>query len=408
MESVTRRTFIKNALFGAGVVALSRVDSFALSCVFDNTKTRPFEMLAIGDSVMWGQGLPYQHKFSFRTKHWLESEIFENKRAVNLFVGAHSGATIELNDEEGFDPLKTYNGEINIYTPSIKQQVDDAFNWYKNGIIPKGYEESIPEQSGKRLPESLECYGGSPVLPENVDLILVNGGINDLGAKNLVNPTFSRDKIKKRAKEYCGDSMETLLGKISGEFPNARIIVTGYFPLISKETNPNVVYDAIVDIFGESSRTEFLKKIGKKASLPKIKWIHPFRNYLAKHSSVWVDESNKNLQISVNKINNLYPFKEISGKPNQRVFFAKPYFEKENAYGAKESFLWELIDKTKTNDPLYEVRTGICKDTKLDGLNKPERFICQRAGLFHPNIKGADSYFLSIKNELNKFIKEES
>lgn len=407
MEKLTRRTFIRNFLLGTGAIALSQYQIFASDSIFSNSNVRPFEILAIGDSVMWGQGLLFKDKFSFRIKNWLETEIFKNKRAVNLFVAAHSGATIKLKREKGFEPTTTYIGEINISTPSITQQADDAFGWYKNGTIPKGYKEPYPKELGKRLPESLDYYNDAPVAPKNVDLILVNGGINDMGAQNLVNPAFSRDKIIDAAKKYCGSAMEDLLKKLCVQFSNARIVVTGYFPLISKGTSPTAVSEAILNIFDENKLTKFLAKTGRKFSLPEVEKIHPFRNYLAKHSSVWVDESNKNLRHAVNNINNLYPLKGMSGELGKRVFFAESQFEEKNAYGAKESYLWELIDQTKTNDCLYETRTKVCRAQGLDGLIKTDRIICQRAGLFHPNIKGADSYFQSIKTELVKFIQSE-
>jgi hypothetical protein len=143
----------------------------------------------------------------------------------------------------------------------------------------------------------------------------------------------------------------------------------------------------------------------KIVTFPKNKQIHFIRNYLAKRSSIWHEESNKNLQSAVNQTNESHPMKLDSGDAINRAFFVKVPFEKENAYGAEKTFLWKLINKTKTNDPLYEDRAKICKDRNLEGFNRLDRFICHRAGLFHPNVEGANAYFNAIKSELERVFK---
>ena len=49
------------------------------------------QMLVLGDSIMWGQGLRDEEKFSSRVKCWLQEKT---NREVKLHVEAHSGAVI--------------------------------------------------------------------------------------------------------------------------------------------------------------------------------------------------------------------------------------------------------------------------------------------------------------------------
>jgi hypothetical protein len=167
-----------------------------------SSDVRPFEMLSIGDSVVWGQGLLEKDKFSFRIKDWLETVMFKGERIVNLQVKAHSGAAITEKPERGFDPSIYYEGEVNLWTPSITRQADNAFDCYKQPTLNKCYQ--VPT-------ERLSYYKGNPISPENVDLVLVDGGINDMTPIKLFDASFSKKAIKAAAKNYCGSKMTILL-----------------------------------------------------------------------------------------------------------------------------------------------------------------------------------------------------
>src|SRR5882762_3721820 len=51
----------------------------------------PLHMLVVGDSIMWGQGLREEEKFTSRVKCWLQEKV---NREVKVHVEAHSGAVI--------------------------------------------------------------------------------------------------------------------------------------------------------------------------------------------------------------------------------------------------------------------------------------------------------------------------
>ncbi|MGE5190693.1 MAG: hypothetical protein ACM3NF_11625, partial [Gemmatimonadota bacterium] len=52
----------------------------------------PLEMIVLGDSILWGQGLPEEQKSSSLVQRWLAQRI---ARPVRKRVYAHSGATVE-------------------------------------------------------------------------------------------------------------------------------------------------------------------------------------------------------------------------------------------------------------------------------------------------------------------------
>jgi hypothetical protein len=137
---------------------------------------RPFRMLVLGDSVMWGQGLKTEHKFSYEVREWICAQrnngTCSNPDDVDIHVEAHSGAVIaqprtnnEKIEEQRFIRTATpvvYPGEVNHGYPTIWGQVDLARRHYEKLSIP------VTE----------------------VDLILVNGGINDLPATRILAPAW--------------------------------------------------------------------------------------------------------------------------------------------------------------------------------------------------------------------------
>ena len=98
MTNISRRQFLKRiGVFSAVFLTAPNVvfPSFGLPA-----GDAPFEFLVIGDSLVWGQGLEEKDKFYMLARNWLETEVFAGKRAVNLKVKAHSGATLTFHDAE--------------------------------------------------------------------------------------------------------------------------------------------------------------------------------------------------------------------------------------------------------------------------------------------------------------------
>ena len=93
---------------------------------FQPNGSPPLQMLVVGDSIMWGQGLSEDEKFSSRVKCWLQEKT---NRPVELHVEAHSGAVISVADtvESRF---VSASGEVNLTTPTINEQLDQAVRFY--------------------------------------------------------------------------------------------------------------------------------------------------------------------------------------------------------------------------------------------------------------------------------------
>lgn len=435
MSSLSRRSFLKGSTFFLGVAALGSAAAHPLfnpAAAQSGALGRPLRMLAIGDSVMWGQGLEEKHKFTYLVRNWLcERRGGGSCRGVDdvqLHVEAHSGAKIarpKKKDEEKteerftreFAPVR-FSGEVNNGYPTNWGQLELALRYYKENSVP----------------------------PSEVDLILVNGGINDLNATNILINRILGDDIKKNAEKFCRDEMIRFLYEAAGAFPNARIIVTGYFPLVSTETCTKEISDTLKDLLrsvGHRDKDDkgilkgLLKGLRKEnadaADCTKKASPGKTLTYIAERSKYWVTVSNSALQCAVNAFNNGHRAEQdincvtepVAPEATARAIFVGVPFEPKNAYAAPESWLWQLTAKDKWQFATQDNRPPLvihCVDENIlgklvaqdeiqgtrpcmcDHAGKRNDLTCVRAGTFHPNIKGANAYFEAIKEKLEKVV----
>jgi len=120
-------------------------------------------IFTIGDSLSWGQGLIEQHKFDV---------IFARSKATQLKRGAHSAATIGTRTDSSAE-IET--GEIPIASPSLWQQVLAQGDW------------------------------------SQFELVLVNGGINDVSLTRILSPWTRIAQLEQWIDQFCNQAMQGLL-----------------------------------------------------------------------------------------------------------------------------------------------------------------------------------------------------
>src|SRR5258706_6574500 len=79
----------------------------------DNPTARQLNLLVLGDSIMWGQGLIEQHKAWYQVKSWLKEST---SREVRENVAAHSGAVVGVNDAPPWNYARP-DGEVSSAVP---------------------------------------------------------------------------------------------------------------------------------------------------------------------------------------------------------------------------------------------------------------------------------------------------
>ncbi len=332
---------------------------------------RQLNLLVLGDSILWGQGLITEHKTWYLVKTWLAQNT---GREVRERIEAHSGAMIEgATEAESASPV---DGEIDVAEPTVSDQVDRALRSFGDG--------------------------------SKVDLVLVSGCVNDVGARNLLNAAAGTDEIRRLTKEKCGPPVERLLRKITSSFPSANVIITDYYPFFSEKTKN--------DFFMKAMAKRFFKA---KLGAPSLSSREILERLIA-NSKVWYQTSNKSIAGASAKINS-----ELESKGSrQRVKFAEARFLPEYSFGAPETRLWGFNKSPfrrlavvasfgrvslQTDDERRKQRIASCDDFFKEKANETEeqkkeresrRLLCHFAALGHPNRKGALLYADAIRGEL--------
>src|SRR5438067_3924629 len=89
------------------LIAIAAVSFVLSSSVYAQTvksAERPLNVLVLGDSILWGQGLKEEHKAWHQVETWLEQTI---GREVRTKIEAHSGAVIGSSESSPEDRKST-------------------------------------------------------------------------------------------------------------------------------------------------------------------------------------------------------------------------------------------------------------------------------------------------------------
>ncbi len=343
----------------------------------EKSEPRQLNLLVLGDSITWGQGLKDEHKAWHQIKSWLQKTTGRDMRER---VEAHSGAVIGSAEGSRANSTTPVDGEVNRAVPTINEQIDHALKSYAD--------------------------------PGQVDLVLVDGCINDVAARRLLNAVNTPDEIHQAAEAKCGALVEILLGRITTSFPNAHVIVTGYFPIISEQTSNDFFMRAL-------ARTLYTPAAGDPRMNDK-----ELRARLIAISREWYQASNHWLTVATLKID----AQQAAKGSRQRVLFAPVSFLPEHSFRARESRLWGfeasflrkvLVVLTlgkvalRTNDERRNQRDASCKEvfkpaqseTKDEKRFRESRLmLCRIAAIGHPNRQGAVMYAEAISRQLQPLI----
>lgn len=295
-------------------------------------------IVTVGDSVHWGQGLTREHKLHSIVAQVLRTEwpdLIEHHLA-------HSGAVI------GAGATVT------------RQRVD--------GEVPVG------------SPTVIEQAAAFPGDPAEVDVVLVNGGINDVNIRNILNPFISADQLSDLIREHCYDSMRVLLGDVVARFPAAttRIVVTGYYPILSHRSKPFGI-----PLLLEHEGIFILPSVTGAAITDK--------NPVVEHCLQFWQESTRCLQDAVADLSTAHPSSHIN--------FVDPGFGERNAMFADEPWLFGLKAGLMPEDEVVSSRHTSC-NVAIPGGDFLAREQCYRASAGHPNVTGARRYADAILGAL--------
>lgn len=331
--------------------------------------TAPFEFLVVGDSLNWGQGLDEKDKYYSLTADWLRRDAFGQPRDVNLTVKAHSGTTLKFHEDEAAKYLQAerdeafeYFPEVNVGFPSSWKQIETAAAEYR--------------AAGK----------------DGADLIMISGGITDITTERVFDPKGDDNQLRSEIKTYCQDDMFDLLEHAIAIHPHARIAVIGYFPAITESSTGGKLLNAWLETRGYPRAFKFLvnNPLSRRLFFEKLK------KRAIERSRIWFEESNRNMQIAVDRFNEKYG-------PRRAVFVRSPLTD-EHAAEAPNTLLFRMGKNGVVADYKARERIRACRQTlpelkRTTGIDYPVR-LCEVAAVGHPTPEGARAYAAAIKSAL--------
>ena len=332
----------------------------------DGQKDNAFRVVVIGDSIAWGEGLLDTDKYSYQLATWLNETL---GRTVEVTVYAHNGAKINSYANDDY----CREGECGSESPSLSDQID---------FIEK---------------------------PERVDLVLVSGGINDVGIFSIMDSDIPKSKLEDDTAKI-EEAMRKLINSILNKCSNANIIVTGYYQIVSYKTDDKWI-PMKSPIYWLNGPTYF------KDVYPILYQImhdgktltddyDTYKNKLIDNSFLFQVQSDDYLEQAVGNCSDM-----------SRVLFVPVNFQADNALGAPNTFLWgfpqvelvkarlemwsgQEVTAIKTEDPKYKYRVDTCRI--YHGENDRDVLIDDVAALAHPNVKGASRYYQFIKKNISQ------
>lgn len=348
-------------------------------------------MLSVGDSLMWGQGLSPGHRFRELVRVRLARE---GQPVIELSM-ARSGATL--------DPANPANDPTN--------QIDD--NRIARTLVsnppphplysPNNFAREVPGSSlttARQLQVARELLVADPDGdPADIRWIILDGGINDVNVMNIVTPAgaFHDGEILAgwsawllaQARDEVEPQMVTTLVQTLRDFPNAAIVVNGYFPIFSMASMASVVRVESYGVLNGALSAVLMNPASMLA--------------IAEASRVWQVVSNEHLRRAI--------VRALQQFPGRTVLFARSHIEDNHCLFAPQTWLWgyqagtlpafvpttgqewlQWLAGASPEDEVINERVAQCRlfVTGMEGHK------CRLASIGHPNLAGADDYAASI------------
>jgi hypothetical protein len=265
-------------------------------------------------------------------------------------VLAHSGAVIGAARS---DPRRGLNGEIPNSWPNLFEQVDL-------------FDDATRRVNGDR---------------ESVTLVLMDGGINDVNVRTILNPfACSEDELIAQIDDACEAGMTKLLRRVVDRFPNARVVVTGYFQIVSSDSDL-LALTAFLIATGVIIGGGFAGTVGAGGVIATGCVSVAQRDDVEARSTRFDSRSRGMLGSAVRAVN------EELGE--ERIVHVDPRFDYKNAACASETLLFGVTIDGTAQDNVREAREAACERDVSDSV---DNFMCDLASVGHPTEKGAKQY----------------
>ena len=443
-----RRRFLAHLGAGAlGAAMLNLGDATSgFASVFSGSSAgaaqaaRPIYMVALGDSVMWGQGLADGQKFQAKIAQWIQT-THPDRRRVQRWNFAHSGATIgalaglgtntglhvtgqmtaavlgksavtplgsQFADVPDFQPFPERDAAGKLTNPSAKtaaaaktgRPFEPTAGDALGGEIPRSYptlwrqfDIALETLRTGRDPRNPKGNVTPAIDPADVDLVLLNGGANDVDfLATICNFERTGQQTYDYVRGIVEPRMRAYLPEVLATFPRATFIMPTYYQGISAQSSPAGLTPLVMLILRAVANASLLGAVtlGKTVA-------DQIPGLIARNEAM------------ERAISDSYRAVAASTAPD-RIHIVSPGFAPANGYGAPQSYLFH-IEETDPAEPgrrrecdalLSKWLGNIFGGQRNDLVDTPVWAICNDASLFHPNVAGANHYFTKIRDTLVK------
>jgi hypothetical protein len=315
------------------------------------TSSQNPQIVVLGTSITWGQGLPEDKKIHTLVKSMLEARHIFPEESLAVCQLSHSGASIGYMDNDRVDPTRQprVHNEVPTFYPTMLQQLEE---------FDEAYNQACADQ---------------------VRLVLIEGGINDVGIDKIVNPLFPTALLKNEIDNHCYGHMKLYLQTVAAKFPNAKIIVLAYYRFITDESASDLIHSFVTAMGGLPGTFDdaLMKAFGELEKQTIVRNCEFFRA-----------ESTLVFQRAIDEVNDA-----INPNGNPRIMLAVPDIQPRNAALAGNPYIFAIHRDGTAQDPIADERMPACEEA---GFPRTVVRICKVASVGHPNVKGAQAYADSI------------
>jgi lysophospholipase L1-like esterase len=364
---------------------------------------RSFNVLILGDSIAWGQGLKPEHRWRTLLIDRLGEVL---KREVREISGEiHSGATIGIGD---------YNqiGDPGLYQPGKREK----------SYLDKGpYGGEIPSATPTVLAQ-LDALDASPDKDAPIDLVVISAGINDVRVTRLLDP-YARDRfIADLIQLHCRLHLTALLDRVRTRCvernPACRVAVLSYFEMVSADsTDFPSLRDFIAALLSQPphTRAEARRKSELQGVAEATQAVNPPKPYasfadlpdvakrMIEAAQRFYAESEKAIGQAVDDANRP-PFSQAFVHVTPRIALDQAVFVTPGP-----SALWAVRFTDGSILPLDEVaalRQPLCLEIYSPEHDNASLNECRIASLGHPNVAGAQrGYFEALWDAIASLVR---